>query len=154
MVVDASLVAGLLLDESGIDDAMDAIAQEARGGLVAPELIAIEVASAVISSRRTVPRARTGAKSRPVPGSLTALPSGAVWSELMRRFALIDLTLEPMSGGTRLERAFGIAERVRVSIYDAVYLSLAEEMRAPIATLDARMSEAARELGLRAVPGR
>ena len=28
-----------------------------------------------------------------------------------------------------------------------------EEMRAPIATLDARMAEAARELGLRAVPG-
>ena len=68
--------------------------------------------------------------------------------------SVIDLTLEPMSGGTRLERAFGIAERVRVSIYDAVYLSLAEEMRAPIATLDARMAEAARELGIRAVPGR
>lgn len=153
MVVDASIVAGLLLDESGIESAMDAIAHEARGGLVAPDLIAIEVASAVISSRNAVPRARSGSKSRPVRGSLAALPSGEVWRELMRRFALIDLSLEPMSVGTRLERAFGIAERARVSIYDAVYLSLAEEMRAPIATLDARMAEAARQLGLRAVPG-
>jgi len=56
IVIDASLVAGVLLGESGVEDAMDQVAGEARGGLVAPDLIAIEVASAVISSRRTSAR--------------------------------------------------------------------------------------------------
>lgn len=153
-VIDASLVAGVLLGESGIDDAMDSVASEARGGFVAPDLIALEVASAVIASRRSVPRQVADPSPTPPPGSLDALPSGEVWSELMRRLVLIDLSLEPMSGGTRLERAITIAELTRVSIYDAVYLSLAEELRAPIATLDDRMAEAAREIGLRVLPDR
>ncbi len=152
IVIDASLVAGVLLGESEVGDAMDQVAREARGGLVAPDLIAIEVASAVISSRRTSARQRGASKSTAVPGSLAALPSGEVWSELMRRFALIDLSLEPMSGGARLARAFEIAELARVGIYDAIYLSLASELRAPIATLDSAMVGAARAIGLRAVP--
>lgn len=152
IVIDASLVAGVLLGESGVEDAMDQVAGEARGGLVAPDLIAIEVASAVISSRRTNVRQRGESKAVKVAGSLGALPSAEVWGELMRRFAMIDLSLEPMSGGTRLERAFEIAELARVSIYDAVYLSLARELRAPIATLDSAMAGAARAIGLRAVP--
>ncbi len=152
IVIDASLVAGVLLGESGVEDAMDQVAGDARGGFVAPDLIAIEVASAVISSRRSAPRQRGESKATKVAGSLAALPSGEVWGELMRRFALIDLSLEPMSGGTRLERAFEIAELARVSIYDAVYLSLASELRVPIATLDSGMAGAARAMGLRAVP--
>jgi predicted nucleic acid-binding protein len=152
IVIDASLVAGVLLGESGVEDAMDQVAGEARGGLVAPDLIAIEVASAVISSRRSAPRQRGESKATKVAGSLAALPSDEVWGELMRRFALIDLYLEPMSGGTRFKRAFEIAELARVSIYDAVYLSLASELRAPIATLDSGMAGAARAMGVRTVP--
>jgi predicted nucleic acid-binding protein len=152
IVIDASLVAGVLLGESGVEDAMDQVAGDARGGFVAPDLIAIEVASAVISSRRSAPRQRGESKATKVAGSLAALPSDEVWGELMRRFALIDLYLEPMSGGTRFKRAFEIAELARVSIYDAVYLSLASELRAPIATLDSGMAGAARAMGVRTVP--
>ena len=48
----------------------------------------------------------------------------------------------------RVTTAFALARRHGLSIYDAVYLELAQRSDAPLATLDQAMSRAARATGL------
>ncbi len=48
----------------------------------------------------------------------------------------------------RIDRLFDIAQRLSLTAYDAAYLCLAEELQAPLITLDRRLAEAAkRHLG-------
>jgi predicted nucleic acid-binding protein len=50
----------------------------------------------------------------------------------------------------RVDRLFDIAQRLSLTAYDAAYLCLAEELQAPLITLDRRLAEAAqRHLGNR-----
>ena len=50
----------------------------------------------------------------------------------------------------RPDRLFDIAQRCSLTAYDAAYLCLAEELQAPLITLDRRLAEAAqRHLGAR-----
>ena len=50
----------------------------------------------------------------------------------------------------RTDRLFDIAQRLSLTAYDAAYLCLAEELQAPLITLDRRFAEAAqRHLGSR-----
>ena len=50
----------------------------------------------------------------------------------------------------RTDRLFDIAQRLSLTAYDAAYLCLAEELQAPLITLDRRLAEAAqRHLGNR-----
>ncbi len=50
----------------------------------------------------------------------------------------------------RPDRLFDIAQRCSLTTYDAAYLCLAEELQAPLITLDRRLAEAAqRHLGAR-----
>jgi predicted nucleic acid-binding protein len=46
--------------------------------------------------------------------------------------------------GVDAESMLAIAERCRLTVYDAAYLCVAERLGAPLATLDAKLGEAAR----------
>ena len=74
-------------------------------------------------------------------------------SSLQRGDALRQLAaLQLFSDDQTLSRAWGstldLADRFRLTLYDACYLELAQRRELPLATLDRDMRSAGRELGL------
>lgn len=124
-VVDASVLAAYL---SGGEHSAPARARllGGDGGLWAPHLVDAEVGHTL---RRLVLGSELGARAaRQALDDLAGLP--------LRRVPHVGL----------LERAWAL--RANVSFYDALYVALAERLRLPLITLDARL---ARVRGTRAV---
>ncbi len=120
-VVDASALAGALLDPSGYSEVLDLLEGE-EVEVVVPHLADVEVLSVL---RRVARRGETD--------SGRALQALALHRALsLRRFDHVDL----------LERAFALRENF--SAYDAVYVALAEGLGAPLVTADARVARAVR----------
>jgi predicted nucleic acid-binding protein len=53
--------------------------------------------------------------------------------------------LSELSAATIVSHAVGLAERYALTAYDAAYLWLAAELKAPLATFDRKLGEAARQ---------
>lgn len=115
-VVDASAIAAVLFDEP---EAAPVIAG-VSGALLAPGLLRYELASVCASKLRNEPKraALTLQRYRLLPG-------------LDIEFAEPDWTALPT-----------LARQWDVSAYDAAYLQLALERKAPLVTLDARLASA------------
>jgi predicted nucleic acid-binding protein len=90
---------------------------------VAPELLAIEVASALLKYVRA--------------GSLAAADAGDLVDELLRS----PLELRPLKPLARA--ALEAAGRLGISVYDASYLVLAEREKAVLLTADRRLAAVA-----------
>lgn len=97
--------------------------------LVAPDIMPLEVANALWK------KARHG-----------DVPAGDLQPAVTRLLAS-DITLVPTL--TLLERSVRLAVEISHPVYDCVYLVLAEERGAPLASLDERLRAAARARGLR-----
>jgi predicted nucleic acid-binding protein len=69
-------------------------------------------------------------------------------SRLSSLLSALPLTTHPAPGGSQLARLEDLALRHHLSGYDAAYLELAERLQAGIATLDQRLTAAARSAGL------
>ncbi len=122
LVVDCSLVCALLFDEP---DRLDAQARLAGRRLMAPQLLDHEVVNVAVQKQR-----------RGMPA--------AVVEQALRDYLEQDLELVP----TDLMGQFILAQRYALSAYDAAYLWLAAELKAPLATFDRRLGDAAtRHLG-------
>lgn len=120
VVVDSSLLCAVLFDEP---EAPDALTQLRGHRLCAPTLLDQEVLNvAVIKQRRGLA----------AEGAQRAL---ADYLELPVELA------EPV-----LDEQLALALRYGLSGYDAAYLWLAGEMRAPLLTFDRKLAEAARAL--------
>lgn len=116
LVVDCSLLAAALFDEPGRDAAVDRMSGRE---LFAPYLLDFEIASVALK------KSRQGLSEVAICGlsDYTAL-------SLERR--MVDL-----------EAQLALAVRYDLTAYDAAYLWLAADMKAPLATLDRRLGEAA-----------
>ena len=51
-------------------------------------------------------------------------------------------------GKSRITAAVALADRYRLTVYDALYLELAQRLALPLATFDRQLSRAAREAGV------
>jgi predicted nucleic acid-binding protein len=119
LVVDCSVIASVLFDEPNRDVAAQALAGK---DLFAPELVADELVSVAVK------RSQQG-------------------SELFVRQALVDFTeLELTRCRTDVHAQWRLALEYDLTAYDAAYLWLAAELRAPLATFDQRLGDAARTL--------
>ncbi len=119
LVVDASSMVAALVDGGTAGDwARAALASESPS---APHLLPVEVCSAL---RRSVAADRIGAE---------------VAALALAELSDIDIALFPFA--LFAERAWEL--RNNVSPYDAWYVALAEELDAPLLTLDARLAAAA-----------
>lgn len=133
-VVDSSIaVAWLLPDEQS--PATDALATRLEDGTaVAPALWLLEVTNALLTAQR-----RKRLTDREVDrslGVLTALP----------------IDVESSLPGESLALILALARKLGLTAYDAVYVELAHRRRLPLATLDVRLAEGARKIGLEVLP--
>lgn len=121
LVADCSVLASVLFDEPERDAALDAL----RGcDLFAPDLVDHELVSVAVK------KARLGLEETARQGL----------ADLTR----LDLTRRAVDATAQWQLALAF----ELSAYDAAYLWLAAELRAPLATFDARLGAAAqRHLG-------
>lgn len=68
--------------------------------------------------------------------------------ELARLLRSLPITLDEETAAQAWENTARLADRFRLSIYDATYLELAERRRLPLATLDRDLISAAAALGV------
>lgn len=119
LVVDANVIVATLFAESGAETGL---AWMQGRKLCAPALIDFEVCNAAVDKvRRRLLDVETVAAR-------------------LDRFAMLDLERHAVDPGG----AMRLAIRYELSVYDASYLLLAEELQATLATFDARLGAAAR----------
>ncbi len=117
-VVDASAIAALLFGEP---EAPIVAAQLRNGKLVAPPLLAYEVASVCLKKLRRYPERRD-----------TLLAA----HQLLGRMPIVETSVD-------LPEAVAIAEHVGLTVYDASYIWLARKLRSELITLDQQLAERA-----------
>ena len=116
LVVDCSVIAAVLFDEAERDDALQQLSQRQ---LWAPRLLDHEIVNVAVRKQRQ------------------GLPASVV------QRALADYRQHGVElVETHLEQQFAIAMRYELSAYDAAYLWLAAELRAPLATFDRKLNKA------------
>ena len=126
-VLDASVAVAWLLDDEEEARAAAALGQlETEVGLV-PQFWHLEVRNALLGAER--PRRMRGHEVDERLRTLAELP--------------VRTDTEP-----RIWTAFALARTHRLSMYDAMYLELAERSDAPLATLDKALARAAGTAGL------
>jgi predicted nucleic acid-binding protein len=119
LVVDCSVLAAVLLDEPDRDSAARVMAGKA---LFAPDLLQHEMVS-------------------------VALKKSAAGGPELARQALADLAaLELTRCRIDVGLQYELAERTGLTAYDAAYLQLAIELRAPLATFDRKLGKVATRL--------
>ena len=116
LVADCSLVAAMLFHEPTGATAEKRVAGRS---LHAPGLLDYEVASVAVKKSR-------GGRAD-------------VAADAMNRYASVSIELHDVDPPA----VFLLAERYRLSAYAAAYLWLAEQLKAPLATFDRRLGEAA-----------
>ena len=126
-MVDASVAVQWFAREPGSE--ASAALVEGNQPLVAPDIMLLEVANALWKKLRH--------------GDVPA----ADLQPAVTRILASDITLVPTL--TLLERAVRLAVEINHAVYDCVYLVLAEERGAPLASIDERLRAAARARGLR-----
>ena len=135
----------LVLDSSATlawiysDETTDAIRQlfdaVAENGAVVPALWRLEVANSLTVAMR---RRRIDADFR-----------RAALADL----ALLDITTDPHTDSLAWGETLLLADRFRLTLYDAAYLELAQRRTLPLATLDEELWAAAATLGVRVLGG-
>ena len=119
-VVDANVLAAFIFGEP---EGEVALARLHPYALHAPTLLPYEIANVAMNKLR---------RGQASPEELSARLEGF-------EFGLIRLA------DTRPAGVFGLAQRYRLSAYDASYLWLAVELRAPLLTFDGKLAAAAAE---------
>lgn len=117
IVVDCSALSAILFDEPARDEAL---ARLVGRSLHAPSLLDHEIVSVAL---------KKGRKDGPAEA----------FAQALRDYAASDVELHPVD----LVAQYELAQRYGLSAYDAAYLWLAAELRAPLATFDRRLAEAA-----------
>ena len=130
MVIDASSTLAWYFDDEATPATEAVLDTVSETGAVVPTLWRLEVGNAFQSAIR---RKRITADYR--DRSLT---------ELMRLPIVVDPDTDTYAWTTTLR----LAERFSLTIYDSVYLELAQRRRLPLATLDSAMAKATAALGI------
>ena len=117
IVVDSSLMCAVLFDEAEREQAHDRLSGR---HLLAPKLLSHEVINVAVNKARR--------------GMPAAVVERALADFLAQAIDLLD---------TDVQGQYALAQRYQLSAYDAAYLWLAAELKAPLATFDAKLGKAA-----------
>ena len=130
LVLDGSIaLAWTFLDETtaATRDAFEAVAE---GGAWVPALWRLEVANALLMGVRR--------------GRIDLAFRAAALADL----AVLDISVDGETDGHAWGATLQLADRFRLTLYDAAYVELALRRALPLATLDRAMADAARALGV------
>jgi predicted nucleic acid-binding protein len=128
-VVDNSVALAWCFEDEHTEPLMELLDRVAETGAFAPSLWPLEALNGLLMAER---RRRVDARRRQrLAGFLRALP----------------ITLDPETTDQAWSVTARLAERYRLSIYDAAYLELSQRRSLPLATLDADLVRAAKALG-------
>ena len=128
LVIDSSITLAWFFEDERTDRADAVMRQVARAGAVVPSLWRLEIANALQAAVR---RKRISAEFR--DASIADLNSFPI---------SVDPETDRHAWGTTLT----LAERCRLTLYDAAYLELAQRLRLPLASLDQELRAACRGL--------
>ena len=118
LVVDCSVLVAVLFEEDNRALAAELMANKSRH---APNLLDFEIAS--VAQKKS----RSGC-------------SPALVAQAFADYAMQEITLHR----TEIQAQYQLAQRYNLSAYDAAYLWLAAELKAPLATFDLKLANAAR----------
>lgn len=118
LTVDCSVLAAALFREADFERQAHEVMRQCR--LHAPDLIRYEIANVAVKKAASIGEFAVR----------TALDG----------FETLDLTLHRVD----LKASFELARQYEISSYDSAYLWLAGELKAPLATFDRKLAEAAR----------
>lgn len=130
LVLDSSATLAWNYDEETTDAIRAIFEQVAGSGAIVPALWHLEVAN-----------------------SLTvAIRRGRIDSELRRAaltdLGMLDITVDQYTNGRAWNETLHLADRFRLTLYDAAYLELAQRRTLPLATLDKLLRDAAAAIGI------
>jgi len=129
-VIDNSVVLAWCFEDEQTQPIMDLLDRVAETGAVAPSLWPLEALNALLMAER---RKRLDGKRRQrLAGFLRGLP----------------ITLDMETADQAWTATARLAERYRLTSYDAAYLELAQRRKLPLATLDVELIKAAEALGM------
>ncbi len=132
-VLDNSVALAWCFEDEQTPAVMALLDRVAATGATAPLLWPLEALNGLLMAER---RRRIGPEKRQeLAGLLRSLP----------------ITLDEETASQAWENTARLAERFRLSIYDATYLELAQRRRLPIATLDRDLKSAAAAIGVEAL---
>lgn len=134
LVVDASAMLALLLSEDAARDLADVETGLVTGQAHAPDLLSHEITNSLIMASR---RGRIG------DGQLLAA---------LRAFSALPLQWDRADSFQQRTAIVVLAERYRLSAYDAAYLELATRLGVPLASLDQRLRAACVTAGGKVMP--
>jgi predicted nucleic acid-binding protein len=131
LVLDSSATLAWIYSDETTDVIRAVFDQVADAGAVVPSLWRLEVAN-----------------------SLTvAVRRNRIDSEFRRAgladLALLDITTDPQTDNQAWGETLLLADRYRLTLYDAAYLELAQRRQLPLATLDQELIAAARAAGIK-----
>jgi len=131
LVLDSSATLAWIFGDETTEAIRELFDQVAESGAVVPALWRLEVANSLTVAVR---RGRIDASFR-----------RAALADL----ALLDITADKSTDDHAWTETLELADRFRLSLYDAAYLELAQRRALPLATLDDDLRAAARVLGMR-----
>ncbi|HUB96041.1 MAG TPA: type II toxin-antitoxin system VapC family toxin [Stellaceae bacterium] len=130
LVLDCSVALAWYIDDQStptVDQVAERVADE---GAIVPSLWRLEVANGLQTAMRQ--RRITTARRHAILTNLSALP----------------ISIDPETDDHAWAGTVKLADRFRLTTYDAAYLELAERRGLPLASLDRALRAAARTLGL------
>lgn len=130
MVIDASFVASLFLPDEASDRAALVAEAIAHDGAAAPGLLQLEVTNILLMAER---RRRI---------------DGVQLLALCEAFDKLPVSLQPSLTPDQRAQVLRLAQKHRLSAYDAAYLELAMRLALPLASLDEPLRKAARSEGV------
>lgn len=128
LVLDSSATLAWALDDETTDPIRRVFEAVAAEGALVPSLWRLEVANSLVVAVR---RGRIGVDIR-----------RSILDDLSHLDILVDNQTDAEAWGSTLE----VADRYRLTLYDAAYVELALRRSLPLATLDGEMRRAALEL--------
>jgi predicted nucleic acid-binding protein len=130
LVLDSSVTVAWFFRDEQTEAVREVLGTVSQSGPVVPSLWRIEVANALqIATRR---------------GRIDATYRDASIADLTILDILVDAESDRQVWGPTLN----LADRFRLTLYDAVYLELAQRLALPLASLDRRLRDAGSALGL------
>ena len=130
LVLDSSATLAWIYAEETTDPVRQIFEIVAEDGAFVPALWRLEVANSLTAAVR---RGRLGEEFR-----------NAALADL----ALLDIATDPQTDAYGWTTTLHLADRFRLTLYDAAYLELAHRRSLPLATLDEELRAAGRTLGV------
>jgi predicted nucleic acid-binding protein len=130
LVLDSSATLAWIYDEETTDAIRALFAQVADAGAVVPALWRLEVANSLTVAMR---RGRIDAGYR---------------RDALADLALLNITTDQHTDDRAWDATLSLADRFRLTIYDAAYLELAQRRTLPLASLDRDLRDAGAALGV------